>query len=138
MYKGEISNKFAPVIIMDMNILFRKETEKVTDRIRQALGVPRFSLTDKRIPKFLERWFYKDYSIYLVDRNKGETRPESLVEGWCYSQYFKVEDIEDMEALIDQEKVVLAVFDRDYPALRVGKSKGMNFISWQDLFERLG
>jgi len=139
MYKGDISNKFAPVLILDINLIYQVEKETLIGKIRNIIGKPKFKLKDKRIPKLLERWFYKDFSIYIVDRNRGrEVRPESLIEGWCYSQYLRVENIEDMEALIDQTKVILAVFDRDYPALKVGKGKGINFISWQDLFERLG
>lgn len=137
MLKGEISNKFAPTIVIDINLIYQKDTEGWLNKALSLVGNVQFKLIDKRIPKYLERWFYKDYTIYIVDRNKEYDVPEKLIEGWCYTRFFKIGDLKDMEAMIDQEKVVLAVFDRDYPALAVGRSKALNFISWEDLFRRV-
>lgn len=137
MYKGEISNKFAPTVVIDLNLIFKEDKENILSRALSLVGIKRFKLTNKRIPKYLERLFYKDFEIYLVDRNPNYNIDEKLFEDWCYSNHFKIVPLDDMEALIDQEKVVLAVFDRDYPARTVGRSKAYNFISWGDFVNRL-
>ena len=137
MYKGEISNKFAPTVVIDINLIFKEDKETLLNKALNLLGIRKYKVEDKRIPKYLERLFYKDFTIYLVDRNKDYDIPEKLFDTWCYSEYLKIDNIEDMEMLIDQTKVVLAVFDRDYPALKVGKGKAYNFLSWGDLVSRL-
>lgn len=139
MYKGNISNKFAKTVVIDINLIYSIKKETLVDKVKSFVGVPKFKLINSDIPKMLERLFYKDYMIYIVDRNTETKaiRKEELIEDWCYTKYRHIEDVLDMQILIEQEHIVLAVFDNDYPTLKVAREKGETFTGWGNIMGRL-
>ena len=133
MLKGDISNKFAPAIVLDIKLIFEKDTDGLVNKVRNILGVPRYKLRDKRIPRHLEQIFYSNYSIYLLNRSQENLCKHAKPARYlCFTVIRKKVGSKKSEHN-DQRHVVLAVFDRDFPASRISGGKAVNFVDWHSV-----
>jgi len=135
MLKGDISNKFAPAIVLDIKLIFEKDTDGLVNKVKNILGVPRYKLRDKRIPRHLEQIFYSNFSIYLLNRSQENLckHARNLLDTMCFTSYSEESRLEEIQSIIDQRHVVLAVFDRDFPASRIAGGKAVNFVDWHSV-----
>ena len=137
MVKGDISNLFADTIVIDVNLIFKPKTETLLDKALHTLKHPKYKLIHPYIPRYLETLFYNGYSIYLLDRNKTNNRPEELFEDMCYSEYIQTTSLADIKELFQMQRVVAGFVDRDVSATSYHSSKCWNFVNWQDMMDKI-
>lgn len=135
MEKGDISNEFAPIIVVDLDLLLKKNKDTVGSRLKSLFGFDEYTLKSWRLVEYMEKLFMGEYTIYLLDRKYDDNRRETIVEDLPYNRFMGETDWIEIRRLARSKRVANIFFRDDF---EIGQFDKAVFVEdFKEIFDRM-
>lgn len=135
MEKGQISNKFAPVIVIDLDLILKKRRDTTANRLRNLVGLPKYRIISGKVVRHIEEIFNADYSIYILERKRNDNKREKYIEDMAYTKFISEMNWHYIREMGKSSRIANIFLAKDF---EIGQFKKAVFVdNWNDIITRM-